>query len=1674
MASVVRAPRIACRARRFQNDVTEVSVQGHCLRQPNPRISDPVVFMKNLFSLVPLLVAGVALTGATVASAATLTAGAGYTNDFSVRPDAIDWSTRSFGSGGMTGAGEVASATAMDTAVQTNSAALITAQCASATGNPPNNAGTATWASAGGYLQTRPTGTAVTLLLLTLLNNTGTNATGIRVSYDYVTNRTASVAEEVRGHRVYYSLTGVANSWSNITALSQTAQGTLSVDLTLSGTWAIGGNLYLLWADDNGSGAPDDPNDIDNFFVTVIAGAPLAASCQLAAPLHGRSFPDTNAVTLTANAGPGPGATNTGVGFYEVTSGLLGSVLVAPYTLAVNPAPGTYQIYAVATNSLDVVSFSGTNTITVTNVPFSIALLTPANNTTHGTPTNVAFSASAYGGNNATITGVAYFDVTNGFIADALAAPFAAAVAMGGGAFRFYALATNSLGATVASGTNTVVINVPPTNTLPPVIFSQNPPHSTPQTNLTNLTVTFSEPVTGVDAFDLLVNGVPATGVTGSGSNYTFTFPRPAYGEVSVAWTATNGITDFGWPVVLPFDPNGSGAQWGYYLFDQTPPVVAARVPASGVSVTNIEQVSVTFSEAVSGVDAADLLLNGSPATGVTGGGSNYIFTVAQPPASGPLAVNVTWATNHGIADLAATPNAFNATNAGAAWSFTLDPRTVLVQSNATWKFIKGFAEASIPTNGWRQLAFDDSSWSNAPAPFFYGDPYSNGLPAFTLLSDMQSNYSTIYLRRAFTVPDSAAITNLLLNLQVDDGAIVWLNGTEVLRANAPAGEAGFNGVAPAQSTEPNNNGSAYVSYTLTNAAALLVNGANVLTVHALNQSLTGSSDFGFNAQLYTYTADAGRAPPRLLPANPPSGGEVLALSSVTVTFSEVVTGVDAGDLLVNGTPSTGLTSAGGTNFTFTFAQPAPGVVTVSWATNHGIADLDMPPQNFDGAAPAAILHYSLINADAPVVAAKLPAAGSTLTSLGSVAVAFSESVTGVNAADLLVNGSPASGVSGSGATYAFTFTQPAFGPVAITWAANPGIQDLGGNAFDGSRAVNQWSYTVVDVVAPEVASQNPPAGSALVNLTQVTVTFSESVTGVNASDLLINGTPASSVSGSGTSYTFGFAQPNATLINVTWAVGHGIRDLAAAPNAFDATAAGAMWTYSTFDSAPPTAGAYPPPFATVKHLKQISVQFNEPVAGVDAADLLINDTPAVQVTGSGAGPYTFSFSRPTTGEVQVAFAVAHGIHDLASPPNAYPGGVWSYTLNPALPIDIAVSHVVQMSLDGLGAKYLQRYVAGAPDQFPNFVRLMNEGAFTFNARCDYDISETIPNHATMFTGRPVFQPAGQAVTTHHGYNNNFPAAADTLHNSGNTNVSYKASMFDVAHDYGRTTAFYAGKTRLGICDRSFDGLNGALDLIGADNGRDKIDFASVADVSGASISNEVNSVVADLTSAAPSHYVFIHIAEPDITGHASSWGSANWSNAVRNVDAQLGRIITAIDSSPALAGQTALLVTADHGGGGVTANAHTESYHITNYTIPFFLRAPGIAGGTDLYALFANRGDPGTNRTDYNTAPQPVRNGDGSNLALSLLALPPIPGSSMAPAFATPAITLHVARFGALMSVFWTDPYDDYVLEAAGELASPVQWQPVTSGIAQVESTKTLTITNAPGAAAFFRLRRN
>lgn len=220
----------------------------------------------------------------------------------------------------------------------------------------------------------------------------------------------------------------------------------------------------------------------------------------------------------------------------------------------------------------------------------------------------------------------------------------------------------------------------------------------------------------------------------------------------------------------------------------------------------------------------------------------------------------------------------------------------------------------------------------------------------------------------------------------------------------------------------------------------------------------------------------------------------------------------------------------------------------------------------------------------------------------------------------------------------------------------------------------------------PRVAAVDPLPGLAT-NLNRITVTFSEPVTGVSAEHFLINGVPADSVIGGGSTYIFSFPPPEFGLVAITWGALHTIRDLDTPPMVFPHAAPGSAWTYELLDpSGPAVVGRQPAPLATLRHLSEVVVTFNRPVLNLDASDLTLNGQPATQVTGIGAGPYRFSFATPAAaGVATLAWAEGHGITSNEPVPHPFPGGTWTYTMDPSLPLpEIVINELLAENQGGL------------------------------------------------------------------------------------------------------------------------------------------------------------------------------------------------------------------------------------------------------------------------------------------------------------------------------------------------------------------------------------------------------
>ena len=167
---------------------------------------------------------------------------------------------------------------------------------------------------------------------------------------------------------------------------------------------------------------------------------------------------------------------------------------------------------------------------------------------------------------------------------------------------------------------------------------------------------------------------------------------------------------------------------------------------------------------------------------------------------------------------------------------------TFIPANDSGWRYRKGTSEASSPTDAWRFPAFvEDGSWTTGQTPIGYGDGDDN-----TVLSDMRGilnpGYTSVYLRRAFTIAPGGVPSRLKLGVYVDDGAVVWINGTEVARLHVSGGFLAFADTASNHEAE-------WENIVIEDAHTFLVEGSNVVAIHALNQSIT-SSDFSIDAEL--------------------------------------------------------------------------------------------------------------------------------------------------------------------------------------------------------------------------------------------------------------------------------------------------------------------------------------------------------------------------------------------------------------------------------------------------------------------------------------------------------------------------------------------------------------------------------------------------------------------------------------------------------------------------------------------------------------------------------------------------------------------------------------------------------------------------------------------------------
>jgi arylsulfatase A-like enzyme len=253
------------------------------------------------------------------------------------------------------------------------------------------------------------------------------------------------------------------------------------------------------------------------------------------------------------------------------------------------------------------------------------------------------------------------------------------------------------------------------------------------------------------------------------------------------------------------------------------------------------------------------------------------------------------------------------------------------------------------------------------------------------------------------------------------------------------------------------------------------------------------------------------------------------------------------------------------------------------------------------------------------------------------------------------------------------------------------------------------------------------------------------------------------------------------------------------------------------------------------------------------------------------------------------------------------------------------VQRVLIISVDGLRPDVLLRADA------PHLRSLMDNGAFTMWARTTA-VALTLPSHVSMLTGVPPVR---------HGIHWNEDLAMVKPY------YPKVPTIFELAHNVGYHTAMISGKVKFdqiprpGAVDWAFVPTADALAKAKEAGLQMEDQYASKKNVATDDVVTSES--VRILTEHRP-EVMFVHFASGDVAGHGKGWGTPEHLAAVANIDRGIGQILAASEKLGLLK-NTAVIVSADHGGAGRTHGADDER----SRRIPWILSAPGVRKNYDL-----------------------------------------------------------------------------------------------------------------------------
>ena len=666
---------------------------------------------------------------------------------------------------------------------------------------------------------------------------------------------------------------------------------------------------------------------------------------------------------------------------------------------------------------------------------------------------------------------------------------------------------------------------------------------------------------------------------------------------------------------------------------------------------------TITFSEAVSDFVQADVSLGGSAAsiTSWSANSDNTVYTaVITPTASGAVTI--------GVAASVATDAANNSNTAATSQTVTVDvdKPTVIIGTpsgtqtgafNATITFsetVSGFVGSEVSLSG---SAASITSWSANNDNTVYTatiTPTASGTitlgVAANVATDAANNPNTAATSQTVTVTVDTDAPGVTVSVPsgVQNGAFnVTITFTETVSGFTQS-EVSLSGSAASITGWSANSANIVYTATITPTASGTVTvgvAANVATDAANNSNTAATSQ--------TVTIDVDKP---TVTIGVPSGTQSSAFDT-TITFTETVSGFTQSEVSLSGSAAS-ITSwsanSDNTVYTVTITPTASGTVTVGVAAN-------VATDAANNTNTAATSQTVTVDVDRPTVTIGVPS--DTQTDAFDVTITFSESVSGFVQSDLSLTGDASASVTAWSANtentaYTATITPTTSGAVTLNVSAGV-AKDAGNNANTAAT-----SQTVrVDVDAPSVSIAMPRGNQT--GAFDVTITFSESVSGFAQTDVFVAGTASASITAWNTADDTTFT---ATLTpSISGTVSLSVPANVATDAANNPNTASDTQTVTTFVTQPQQVDTTSPgvsitvPSVTQRSAFDVTITFTEAVSGFVQSELSLGGTANASVTAWSANSddtvYTATITPTSSGTVILSIT-ADVATDAANNPN--------------------------------------------------------------------------------------------------------------------------------------------------------------------------------------------------------------------------------------------------------------------------------------------------------------------------------------------------------------------------------------------------------------------------------------